>query len=90
MARTNKPLSDQDPQQTLQYAFNDVDATLTTNGFLVGEVGRKITLTVSTTTVANDTYTYSFYDPLSVLLYQIQLIYTDATQATLISATRIS
>lgn len=88
--RTPKPLSDQDADQVLKYAFNDVDATISTNGFLVGEVGRQVLLVVTTTTVPNDTYTYSFYDPIGILLYQIRIIYTDSTQATLISATRIS
>jgi len=88
--RTPKPMSDQDGDQVLKYAFNDVDATISTNGFLVGEVGRQITLATSTTTNPGDTQTYTFADPIGVQLYQIQLIYTDNTYATLISATRIA
>lgn len=84
-----KNLSDRDANQTLQSAYNDVDATISTNGFLVGKVGNQITLAVSTTTVTGDTYTYSFFDN-GTQLYQIQIIYTDDTQSQMISATRIS
>ncbi len=84
-----KNLSERDANQTLQSAYNDVDATISVNGFLVGKVGNQITLAVSTTSVANDTYTYSFFDN-STLLYQIKIIYTDATQSQMISAARIS
>lgn len=86
---TTKPLSDRDSGQTLQSAYNDVDASLTTNGFLVGKVGHNITLTVSQTTVPNDTEIYTFKDG-SVQLYQIKIIYTDGTRAQMISASRIS
>jgi hypothetical protein len=86
--RTPKPLSDQDADQTLKYAFNDVDATFSTNGFLVGEVGRQITQAITETTVPGDTSIYSFYDPIGTLLYQYTIVYTDSTQSTLISATR--
>lgn len=85
----NKLLSERDANQTLQSAYNDVDATISTNGFLVGKVGNEVTLTVSTTTVAGDTYTYTFFDN-AIQLYQIQVIYTDSTQAQMISAKRIS
>lgn len=84
-----KVLSERDANQTLQSAYNDVDATISTNGFLVGKVGNEITLVVTTTTVTGDTYTYTFFDN-STQLYQIQIIYTDATQAQMISAKRIS
>lgn len=84
-----KDLSERDANQTLQSAYNDVDATISTNGFLVGKVGNQIVLAVSTTTASNDTYTYTFYDN-GNHLYQIQIIYTDSTQSQMISATRIS
>lgn len=87
--RTSKPLSQQDPGETAQYSFNDVDATITANGFLVGVVGRRVTVTISTTTVANDTETYVFSEQFGALaLYTFVLVYTDGTRTTLISATR--
>lgn len=89
MAHIDKSLSERDANQTLQSAYNDVDATISTNGFLVGKVGNQITLAVSTTNVANDTETYSFFDN-ATALYQIRLIYTDGTRTQMISATRIS
>lgn len=87
--RTTKPLSQQDPGETQQYSFNDVDATHTVNGFLVGVVGRKVTLTISTTNVANDTETYVFSEN-SVNLYTFVIVYTDGTRTTLSTATRIA
>lgn len=91
MARTNKVPSDQDANQTLQGAYNEIDATFTTNGYLVGEVGRQISLAISTTTVANDTETYTFSEASGATqLYQIKIIYTDGTRATMLTATRIS
>lgn len=86
---TQKPPSDLDDSQTLRGAFNDVDATITTNGFLVGAVGRQIVITISTTTVSGDTETYAFSEN-TIPLYSIKLIYVDGTRAQLISATRIS
>lgn len=89
MSNTTKAPSDLDYSQTLQGAFNDVDATLSTNGFLVGKIGRKVIVTVSTTTTANDTETYAFSES-GTALYSLKLIYTDGTRANLLSAERIS
>lgn len=89
MTKTSKRSTRKDGMQTLQMAYNDVDASLTTNGFLVGKVGHKVTLNIQTTTVTNDTELYSFFDN-TELLYQIKLIYTDGTKSLLISAERVS
>lgn len=89
MSKTSKRSTRKDGMQTLQMAYNDVDASLTTNGFLVGKVGHKVTLDIQTTTVINDTELYSFFDN-TELLYQIKLIYTDETKAILISAERVA
>lgn len=83
-----KNWSDVDANQALQQSFNQVDASLTTNGFLIGKVGNKITQTISTTTVSNDTSTFNFYCDLTTLLYTYVLVFTDGTQSVLISATR--
>lgn len=89
MSTTKKSSAPIDSQQTLKYAYNKEDASITTNGFLVGKVGRKIELAISTTNVANDTETYSFIED-GITLYDIQVIYTDGTRETLLSAERIS
>lgn len=83
-----KPSNDLDANQTLIGSYNQVDSSFTTNGFLVGKVGNKITQTISTTTIANDTSTFNFYCDVTTLLYTYVLIFTDGTQSTLISATR--
>lgn len=89
MANTTKNMSEKDFQQVLRGAFNDVDKTITTNGFLVGKVGHKVTCTISTTNVANDTETYEFLDS-GVSLYQLRVIYTDGGKTQLLSAERIA
>jgi len=89
MAITQKAPSDLDSSQTLQGAYNDVDSTISTNGFLVGKVGRKVVVTLSTTTIVDDTETYAFSEN-GTALYSLKLIYTDGTRTTLMSAERIS
>ena len=86
---TTKPLSEKDYSQTLQGAYNDVDKTLSVNGFIVGKVGHKITQTITTTTVANDTEVFAFYDG-ATMLYEIEVVYTDGTRSLMLSAERIS
>jgi hypothetical protein len=62
---------------------------MSVDGFIVGKVGHKVTLAISTTTIANDTELYSFYD-VAALLYQIRVIYTDGSRSQLLSAERIA
>jgi hypothetical protein len=89
MSDSIKTMSDRDASQVQKFVFNDVDKSLTTNGFLVGLVGRKIVQTISTTTVLNDTITFDFQE-LGISLYQLQVIYTDAAYTTMLSAERIA
>lgn len=89
MSITQKAPSDLDFSQTLQGSFNDVDSTLGVNGYLVGKVGRKIVMAISTTSVANDTETYTFSEN-GTNLYALKIIYTSGTRDVMISAERIS
>lgn len=89
MPITQKPLSHLDYEQTLQSAYNDENATLSVDGFLTGKVGRKVELTISTTTVLSDTETYNFSEN-GNSLYSIRIIYTDGSRSLMISAERIS
>lgn len=89
MPITQKPLSHLDYEQTLQSSYNDVNATLSVDGFLTGKVGRKVELAISTTTIVDDTETYSFSEN-GTALYTLRIIYTDGTRAQLISAERIA
>lgn len=86
---TSKPMSLNDADQGIRYAFNRSDASLTTSGFVTAKVGHKITLAISTTNVTDDTETYSFYDGAN-LLYTLRIIYTDGTRETMIEAERIA
>jgi hypothetical protein len=83
MSKTTKNFSDRDANQTLKLSFNDVDASLTTNGFLIAKVGRKVEIDVSGGTVA----IYTFKEN-GVTLYQYTLTYTDASRVQLVSAER--
>lgn len=84
---TTKNPTNRDPDQTLQDAFNEVDDSFTVNGFLVGNVGHRITMTVTTTNVASDTEVYNFFDG-TLALYEITVVYTDGTRSTLLFAER--
>lgn len=89
MANTTKGLAKMDAEQALKGAINVEDFSLTTSGFLTGKVGRKIDVSISTTTVPNDTETYAFSENGSSL-YSLRLIYTTGTRDILLSAERIS
>lgn len=86
---TLKRLSNHDADQTLRLSYNDIDASHTVNGFLVGVVGRKVIMAISTTSIANDTETYAFSEN-GTALYSIKVIYTSGTRDTLLSAERVA
>ena len=82
---TSKPFSDFDASQIQRKAFNDSNATLGVDGFIVGQVGRSIVRS----DIDSITEDYSFYeDSGATLLYTIRIVYTDNTQAKLASVTR--
>ncbi len=85
MAHTTKQLSDRDADQTLQSAYNEVDASITTNGFLIGKVGHKIVRTIQSGTVDD----YSFYDG-SVLLYTLRITYNNTNHDEMNQSERIA
>lgn len=90
MPNTTKTNSERDFQQTLRFAFNDVDSTIAVAPeWVTAAVGRKITFTISTTSVANDTITRAYMEG-STVLYQVKYIYTDGTRAVVSSIERIA
>ena len=86
---TTKQPSDLDYSQAIQTSFNDVNATISTDGFLVGKVGRRFDLAISTTTVSNDTETYTFSEN-GTTLYVIKIVYTDGSRSTPLYGLRVS
>jgi hypothetical protein len=86
---TEKPFSQRDPGQVLQAVMNDVDDTLTVNGFLVSVVGRRIDVTITTTTVTNDTQNFAFSEN-GIALYTLKVVFTDSTYSQLVYAERIA
>lgn len=89
MSQINKPMTKRDDEQVLRSVYNDVNATISVDGFLTGKVGNKVEMAISTTNVANDTETYTYSDN-ATSLFAIKIIYTDGTRATMLSAERIS
>lgn len=85
MSDTSKRMSDRDYQQTLKMSYNDINATLGVDGFIVGQVGRKITRSDHSATEED----YSFYDS-ATLLYTLRITYTDASRAILLQVERIA
>jgi len=90
MSDTTKQFSQRDPGQTLQASFNDSDSTLSVNGFLVGKVGRRIDVTITTTTIANDTENYAFSEtlPSPIALYTLKIVYTDGSRTQILYCLR--
>ena len=89
MALTTKPPTKLDYEQAIQGSFNDMNSTLSVDGFIVGKVGHRIVKT-NPSSVAED---YSFYDKVNgsdVLLYTIRVTYTDSTKQDLSSVERIA
>jgi hypothetical protein len=76
-------MSDRDFQQTLKLSFNDADASLSTNGFLIAKVGRRVEVDVSGGSVA----VYTFIEN-GVTLYEYTITYTDNTRTQMVSAER--
>lgn len=87
MSDTSKIMSGRDAEQTLRSSYNNVNATLGVDGFIVGKVGRKVVVAITTTTIASDTEVYTFSES-GTQLYVITLVYTDGTRNQLISAER--
>lgn len=84
---SSKTVTQQSADNAIRESFNDVDKTLSVNGFVTAKVGHKITLSIGTTSITNDTETYSFFDS-STLLYTLVIIYTDGTRNVLVSVER--
>lgn len=85
MSNTTKRFSEFDHQQTLTGSYNDVNATLGVDGFLVGKVGRGFEVETVSPTVEN----YHFYeDNGDTLLYTLQFTYDNSDHDNLIAAYR--
>lgn len=89
MSNTSKQLTNEDFGQVLRGSYNEVDKSIATSGFLTSKIGHKVQLAISTTTVSNDTETYTFSDS-GTTLYQLKIIYSDSARSILLSAERIA
>lgn len=88
MDANDKLMTERDANQVQRIAYNSVNNTTGVDGFIVGAVNRRITRAVSTTTIANDTETYNFYQNTSELLYTIRIVYTDGTRTDMLETQR--
>lgn len=84
---SQKEIPKQDMEQAVRYSFNNNEKTLSVNGFLAGKVGHKITVAISTTSVTNDTETFTFMDN-ALITSVYEVIYTDGTREQLLSVER--
>lgn len=98
---SSKQIGKIDGTEALRRAYNVEDKTISVNGFIVGKIGHKVTVTITTTNVANDTERFTFTDqsPLPtqenptaapITLYVIDIVYTTGGRDTFLSAERIS
>jgi hypothetical protein len=76
MSQTTKNFSERDANQTLQASYNDVNATLGVDGFVVGKVGRAIEKVAASATIDD----FNFYEGVA-LLYTIRITYSDNTKS---------
>lgn len=92
MANIIKNSSRKSYGQVLQNAYNDIDATLSTSGFLTGKIGNSIQRTDTAGgdldgAAAGDDFSY--YDG-EDFLYTIRVLYDDAGKTIFHSATRVA
>ena len=80
---SNKEASQQSADNTLRYAFNDADKSLTTSTFVTAKVGHKIMRNVISPTVDD----FESYDG-SSLLFTIRVTYTNSTHDDIVSVER--
>lgn len=74
-------------ENVLRAVHNEFNNTLAVDGFLVGLVGRRVDQAFSTTTLANDTATFTFSEN-GITLYVIRVVYTDGTRNDILHAER--
>lgn len=85
MSQTSKPESVTNQGNVLRAAYNSVDKSITTAGFLTGKIGHKIERVIV------DAYTddYKYYDEAN-LLYTLRITYSDTAKSEFLSAERVS
>jgi hypothetical protein len=91
MAETIKVFSEYDMPQIIQKTYNAAGA-LCTEGWITGQVRRRITPTIVQTNVAGDTerYTYSEWNGTQyVVLMVLDTVYTDGTRVTVLYNERV-
>lgn len=87
MNTSSNPPSQLNHENVLRSAHNDVSHTIGVSGFVTAKIGHKITQTVTTTTVANDTLLFTYFDD-NIQLMQLRVVYVDGTRETMMSVER--
>lgn len=83
---TTKKMTDKDANQVLTSAYNNVDATISVNGFVNAQLNNSVQRTPISATIDN----WSYYDgPTGTLLYVLQVVYDDSAHDNVNSVTRI-
>ena len=87
MSITQKRASEFDQQQIIQKIYNEA-GMICTEGWVTGLVGRRITPTIGTTNVADDTEIYT-YSENGVILVVLHNVYTDGARTTVLYTERV-
>lgn len=87
MSGTTKKASNLSAENVLRSAHVQETGTISINGFVSAKVGHRITLALTTTSVANDTELYTYFD-LTTQIMQLRVVYTDGSRGTLLSVER--
>lgn len=82
---TSKPKTELDSGQTLQFAFNENERSLSVGSFITGKINHKIVKANTTSTIEQ----YSYFDNLT-LLFIVEVEYVDSTKNDLLRVERIS
>lgn len=79
MSGTTKKVSDYSDENVLRQVHVPEIGSISTTGFLQLKPGHRITPTIVTTTIANDTQRYIYSDSGAVVLV-LDIVYTDGTR----------
>jgi len=93
MSQTFKQTTDYDHTQVLRKIYGEAGA-ISVEGWVFGLVGRRISVSITTTTIANDTEVYSYSElndeNVRVDILQVRNVYTDGTRNLMLYSERIA
>lgn len=88
MSKIQKKLSRLSVENIFKSSYNDEDSSLTISGFVSSKIGNRITVTIATTNVPDDTEIFSYFENTTTLLYTLTIIYSSSSRDQMLSAQR--